>query len=231
MKCGIVFVHGIVGNNRIFDFLKPLVPDDYEVAYVALQGHGGDALGFSKASMSRWKEQVEEAVMNLSAKCHTVIGVGHSMGTLLLMEQAAKGRLSGLFLLNPPMHIMPKSGLFTNIFKVATGNLFDDPVASAAKDAYGISLDCNPLHYYGWPRRYIELFTEIKRVRECIVLQLQCPISVILSERDEMVSPASAEVFKPMANATITMLPHSTHYYYPSEDQRLITTAFRSFIS
>lgn len=57
---GIMFVHGIVGNNRIFDFLKPLVPENYQVRNVDLQGHGGDALAFSRTSMSRWKAQVKE---------------------------------------------------------------------------------------------------------------------------------------------------------------------------
>lgn len=34
-KCGILFVHGIVGNNQIFDFLKPLVRDCY-IKYVGI---------------------------------------------------------------------------------------------------------------------------------------------------------------------------------------------------
>ncbi|MDE6769039.1 MAG: hypothetical protein K2J78_04855, partial [Muribaculaceae bacterium] len=67
-KCGIVFVHGIVGNLRIFDFLMPLLPatltfgnslsesspfsnsasdsltsDDYIVKSITLDGHGGNA--------------------------------------------------------------------------------------------------------------------------------------------------------------------------------------------
>ena len=33
-KTALIFVHGIVGNNRIFDFLQPLVQDKYEVEYV-----------------------------------------------------------------------------------------------------------------------------------------------------------------------------------------------------
>ena len=66
-KTALIFVHGIVGNNRIFDFLQPLVQDKYEVEYVELEGHGGNALDFSHASMSQWKNQVERRVENLSA--------------------------------------------------------------------------------------------------------------------------------------------------------------------
>ncbi len=57
---GFVFVHGIVGNNRIFDFLVPLIPEGCRVKWVVLEGHGGDALGFSRASMDGWKRQVAD---------------------------------------------------------------------------------------------------------------------------------------------------------------------------
>ena len=230
-KTALIFVHGIVGNNRIFDFLQPLVQDKYEVEYVELKGHGGNALDFSHASMSQWKNQVERRVENLSARFSNVVGIGHSMGCLLLMGPAALGHLSGLFLLNPPMRITPKIHLFSNIFKVAMGNMLKDKVATAAKSAYGVSLDFNPLHYYGWPKRYLELFAEVKRVREIVIPDLQIPVDVILSRCDEMVSPSSAEVFTNLPDVNITILPNSTHYYYPAEDRKIIVDEFHQFLS
>ena len=224
-------MHGIVGNNRIFDFLQPLVQDKYEVEYVELKGHGGNALDFSHASMSQWKNQVERRVENLSAQFNHVVGIGHSMGCVLLMGPAALGHLSGLFLLNPPMRITPKMHLFSNIFKVAMGNMQNDPVTTAAKSAYGVSLDFNPLHYYGWPKRYLELFAEVKRVREIVISDLQIPVDVILSRRDEMVSPSSAEVFTNLPDVNITILPNSTQYYYPVEDRKIIVDEFQQFLS
>lgn len=197
-KCGIVFVHGIVGNLRIFDFLMPLLPGtitsgnsspenlpfsnsdldnltsgDYVVKSITLDGHGGNANNFSHTSMKRWKPQVEETVNDLSKQCGRIIGVGHSMGCLLLLDQASKGSISKLFLLNPPMIIRPKLGLFRNAFKVAIGQTKNDPVAAAAKDAYGVSLDYNPLHYYGWLQRYLELFAEVRRVRKEVLFFLR----------------------------------------------------------
>ena len=66
-KRGILFVHGIVGNNQIFDFLKPLIGSDDIVRYVVLEGHGGNALDFSRAAMSRWKAQVKDAIDEMSS--------------------------------------------------------------------------------------------------------------------------------------------------------------------
>ena len=49
--------------------------------------------------------------------------------------------------------------LFTTPAKIMLGRV-DDPVTEAAKAAYGIAIDRNLLHYYGWPARYIDLSGE-----------------------------------------------------------------------
>lgn len=265
VKYGIIFVHGIVGNLRIFHFLMPLltgsltstasapenlvsatpisdnfvsgvsVPDtsmsdDYVVKSITLDGHGGNANDFSRASMKRWKVQVQETVNDLSKQCSRIIGVGHSMGCLLLLDQASKGHMSKLFLLNPPMVIRPKLGLFRNAFKVAIGQTQNDPVAAAAKDAYGVSLDFNPLHYYGWPQRYLELFSEVRRVRKEVLKSVRCPIRVFLSKNDEMVSASSGNVFIVLPNVKVMLLPNSTHYYYSPSDREIICREFKDFL-
>ncbi|MDE6337928.1 MAG: alpha/beta fold hydrolase [Muribaculaceae bacterium] len=240
-RCGIIFVHGIVGNLRIFDFLMPLLPGiltsgnsspdnltsgDYIVKSIILDGHGGNANDFSRTSMKRWKAQVEETVNDLSKQCDRIIGVGHSMGCLLLLDQASKDPISKLFLLNPPMVIRPKLGLFRNAFKVAIGQTKNDPVAAAAKDAYGVSLDFNPLHYYGWLQRYLELFAEVRKVREEALKDVKCPVRAFLSARDEMVSQLSGEVFNTLHDVKVTLLPSSTHYYYSPSDREIICREF-----
>lgn len=227
--CAIVFVHGIVGNNKIFDFLQPLVSATCEVKSVVLKGHGGDALAFSRASMAEWKAQVEEAVTEMSGRHERIIGVGHSMGCLLLMDQAVRIRLAGLFLLNPPMRVKPHFALLINALKVAIGYTKRDPVAQAAKEAYGISIDFNPLHYYGWPERYIELFLEIRRIRKEVLSRIECPIVAFLSDNDEMVSLSSEKELGKLSNSTTIRLRASTHYYYSAADREKICQEFRAF--
>lgn len=58
----LLFIHGIVGNCRIFDFLLPYIPEGFNVRFLNLAGHGGNALDFSQASMSVWRKQVAEAL-------------------------------------------------------------------------------------------------------------------------------------------------------------------------
>ena len=223
-KIGLLFVHGIVGNSRFFDFLMPEIPEKCKVLKITLKGHGGNALDFSGASMEQWKRQVDEAICLLRAECGTIVFVAHSMGTLFALDQAARNRVNAIFLLNPPLRIRPTWRLLTTPVKVMTGYT-SNPVISAAKDAYGISLDYNPLHYYGWPRRYMELFSEIKRIRR-IVHKVNCVCKVFISERDEMVSPSSAALFNNNSGCRLWLLSRSGHYYYTPSDRNLIIWEF-----
>ena len=227
---GIVFVHGIVGNNKIFEFLRERVPEKWECRFVKLEGHGGDALSFSRASMKQWKKQVAEAVGELATSCDRILGVGHSMGCLLLINQATENRLSGLFLMNPPLRIRLRISLLSNAIKVAMGMTKHDPVAEAAKEAYGVSLDFNPLHYYGWPQRYFELFREIGFVRSHLLGKVGCPVRALLSSKDEMVSLASKAVLQKMPIVVTSILPDSTHYYYSTEGKPAICREFEALI-
>ena len=229
-RCGIIFVHGIVGNNRIFDFLTPLLPESFESKYITLKGHSGDALAFSKTSMSEWKEQVDSAVAEMKTRCDHIVAVGHSMGCLLIMDQAAKGNVSGLFLLNPPLRISARFSLVGNAVKVMIGHTAD-PVTQAAKEAYGVSIDFNPLHYYGWPARYLELFKEIRRVRKSILSAIHCPVVAVLSARDEMVSLTSADELYKLKSLRLLTLPTSTHYYYSPADSTRILNEFKTFLA
>lgn len=224
LKVGVLFVHGIVGNRRFFDFLLPAVPEQWKSINLTLDGHGGDALAFSKTSMAKWKRQVDDAVERLKTECDKVVIVAHSMGTLFALDQSARRRASALFLLNPPMKIRLTRRLFVNSFKVMSG-LTSDPVASAARDAYGISIDYNPLHYYGWPRRYLELFAEIRRVRR-LVNNVECKGQVFIAGRDEMVSPSTVTIFSTKKNFQTQMLNESGHYYYTPADRELIVSEF-----
>lgn len=229
-KFGILFVHGITGSNRTFEPLLPLVPDSYDIRMITLEGHGGNALDFSRASMRGWKHQVEESVREMVEKYDTVIAVGHSMGCLLMLEQAAKGALAGLFLMNPALHIRPKLRMLTIPLMAMTG-LKNNELTEAAKNASGIAPDHNPFHYYGWTARFIELLKESRRVRNQMLDKVKCPVKVILSGKDESVSLKTGRCFRGMSNAQVLELPHSTHYYYPPADLNRLTAEFTNFIN
>lgn len=229
-RIGLLFIHGIAGNNSIFEMLHPLAQEAAETEYLVLEGHGGNALDFSRASMKRWKAQVDEAVTAFSRRCDIIVIIGHSMGCLFALDQAARGRVDALFLMNPPIRIRPTLGALRNILDVAMGRSHSRPVAAAAKKAYGISLDFNLFHYYGWPGRYIELWREARRIRKEVVCEVRCPVRVILSRLDEVVSLSSAEVFKNMYNVVVKVFGKSSHYYYPDFYRERILSLFADLV-
>lgn len=224
-----LFIHGILGSPDYFDFLYPYVPDDRAKVSLLLEGHGGSAADFGRASMARWREQVREAVVRLKSSGHRVMIVAHSMGTLFAIENAVDGMADSLFLQNPPLSIHITRRLLTTPLKVVTGKI-DDDLTRAAKAAHSIADDRNPLHYIGWLPRYLELFREIRRVN-AIVSRLSVPTRVYLSARDEMVSLRSARAFDPVASASVTILTTSGHYYYSPADRATIIRDFRQCVA
>lgn len=225
----ILFIHGILGKPDYFDFLRSCIPEEgFHCEEILLEGHCDTPQAFGHASMSRWRNQVSEAVDRLRTNSSRFVIVAHSMGTLFAIDNAVKGKVDALFLLNPPLSIKPTRRMITTSIKVIRGKI-DDERTAAAKAAYSISEDPNPLHYFRWIPRYIELFAEIRRTR-IIAGQLKTLTHVYLSKFDEMVSVRSARHFPSRPEVAVSILPDSGHYFYPDSDITRIIKDFHRFL-
>lgn len=230
-SAAILFVHGIVGTpNHFTDFLS-LVPDDVSVYNILLDGHGGSVRDFSHTSMQKWEDQVRDTVDELTHSHTAVYIVAHSMGTLFAIDRAIENeKVKGLFLLAVPFKIAPKPRMISNLCKVYFDKIKpDDEVALAAKRCYGIAQDKNPLHYFGWLPRYLELFAKAKRTRKRLV-ELHTPCRAYQSARDELVSRASAKILEQNKSVSVVRLKNSGHYYYEQNDFAFLLNEFEKFI-
>ena len=226
----VLFVHGILGKPDYFDFLRPYVAEaGFRSEDILLEGHCDTPRAFGRASMERWRGQVAEAAARLHGAGSSLIIAAHSMGTLFAIDNAVRGMADCLFLLNPPLKLRPTRRMFTSPLKVLAGRTADR-WSAAAKAAYSISDDQNPLHYLGWIPRYLELFAEIRRTRP-LARQLALPAHVYLSAHDEMVSPRSAGYFPDRPDTNVTILPDSGHYYYAGTDRGRIEADFARFVA
>lgn len=108
-KTAVLFVHGILGTPAHFEFLSHTLPKDISVYNMLLKGHGGSPKEFSKASMLKWRQQVDDAAKMLLSSHQRLIICAHSMGTLFGIQQAIKNPDISLFLMNPPLVIRPKA--------------------------------------------------------------------------------------------------------------------------
>ena len=227
-RIGILFVHGIVGSNSIFRFLIPHIPEECRQLWITLAGHGGDASAFSKASMAQWREQVRCGVEQLSASCDRMIIVGHSMGCLLALRVAAHRKVDGMLLLNAPLRIRVRLRVLTNIINALSGKSRN---GESPLDSYGLELDFNPLHYLGWPRRYIELFRESRMTRKLVeTTQIYSDIVAVSGGADELVSPESLTFFKHQPSCRQVCLPLAGHYSYSASDKNVICGLFSDLI-
>ena len=75
----ILFLNGILGSLNHFDDFIPLIPSDYLIYNILLDGHGKGVKDFSKTSKSKWISQIEKTLMSLSNKFENIYIVGHLM--------------------------------------------------------------------------------------------------------------------------------------------------------
>ena len=228
----ILFIHGILGTPNHFKALVPLLAEDISVYNILLDGHGKGAKEFSKTSMKKWKKQVSDAVELLSQTHDVIYIVAHSLGTLLAIEQAVKcDKIAKLFLLAVPLQISLKPKLFINSLKVYFDKI--DPENEelvAARECYGIENAKNPLRYFGWIPRFLELFSQIRHVRGMIDT-LQTPTLACQSCKDEMVSRKSKRILEKNPSVSVLELKNSGHYYYEKSDFALLKNKFIQYVS
>ena len=228
----ILFIHGIVGTPNHFKEFLPLIPKSFSVHNLLLHGHGKTVKDFSKASMKKWESQVTAAVEELSMSHDKIYIVGHSLGTLLAIEQAIKNKkVCHLFLLAVPLRLWLKPKMAINSLKVHFDKISpNDHEALAAKQCYGIKNDKNIFNYFGWIPRFLELFVKIRQTRKIIHL-LNTPCWVYQSQKDEMVSKKVAKQLQQISCITTNELENSGHYYYDETDRNFMLSEFSKMLN
>ena len=225
----VLFIHGILGTPNHFSQFLPLVPLEWSVQNLLLDGHGAGVREFSRTSMARWQAQVEEAVAELEKTHAQILLVGHSMGTLLAIREAVRpgNQVAGLFLLACPLKLRLRLRMFTNSAKVYFGRIRpDDAPALAGLEACGIQHEWQFWRYFGWIPRFLELFRQI-RATAPLLEKLEIPCFAYPSGQDEMVSLKACRLLE--GKATVTILPDSSHFYYPPGDFETLLGEFSNF--
>lgn len=227
----VLFIHGIIGTPNHFKDFIPLVPKEYSIHNLLLDGHGKGVKDFSRTSMRCWKKQVNNAVDDLLKSHNQIIIVAHSMGTLFALQESVRNpqKIKSLFLLATPLKLGLKLKMFTNSIKVFFDKIKpDDAEALAAKAAYGIENDKRIWRYFGWIFRYLELFKEIKYTRK-IINSVSVNCAVFQSRNDEMVSHIAALYLKDNPHINIKFLENSSHYFYNKNDYQFLLNEFEIF--
>ena len=231
----VLFIHGIVGTPRHFQELIPLVdlvPREWSVYNILLDGHGRTVREFSRTSMEKWHSQVHDVFQMLSRSHKEVILVGHSMGTLFAVELAVARPdvVSELFLLAVPLCPGLRVDGMWRILKMVFGFTNEnDPVESATKKVCGVTTTTKLWRYLPWIPRFLELFCEIYRVRR-LLPSLNIRSVAFQSRKDELVRNRTERVLRKYSAIETIVLENSTHFYYAFEDAYVVLEHFRKSI-
>lgn len=227
-KNAVLMIHGIVGTPDHFDMLIPLIPEDWSVYNILLDGHGKRVEDFSASSMGKWKRQVWDLFEKLRGEYEHVVIAAHSMGTLFAIRLGVEfpEKIPFLFLMNSPMGVGLRWFGIVNSMKVVFGRIDDSkPLEVATKAACSIQTEPYLWKYLGWIPRYLELFREIRLTRK-LLPELRVPCTAFQSRRDELVSNRAAKILERSGKVEVVVLPDSGHFYYQDHDRELLLDSF-----
>lgn len=230
-ETAVLFIHGIAGTPNHFEKFIKLVPENYSIYNILLDGHGRKTADFSHTSMEKWEKQVEKTTEELLKTHKRIYITAHSMGTLFAIERALKNiRIEKLFLLAVPIKLFIKPGAIISSLKIYLDKVPEnDTKTSAMKNCCGIELSKNPFAYLGWILRFLELFGKISEIRK-IISGIKTDCRIFQSKHDELVSGKSVGYLRRKTNASVTVLEKSGHYYYNEEDFNYLQDEFKKFI-
>lgn len=222
-KNAVLMIHGIAGSPAHFRDLLPVVPEDWSVYNILLDGHGGTVMDFSATSMEKWKAQVASTVDQLLRRHEKLVIVAHSMGTLFALQAAVDhgDRIASLFLLAAPLRVRVVPDMLEGTLRVALRKVEGHATATAMVDDCSIDLNEKLHRYIGWAPRFAELLEEIRRVRG-LLPRVRIPCAAFQSEKDELVSVEAVQDLQRNRRFDVTMLKDSGHFAYGADDMKLL---------
>lgn len=231
-KKAALFVHGIVGTPMHFRDLVPLIPQDWSVYNILLDGHGKQVEDFAHTSMVKWQAQVAAQLDAILSQHEQVLIVAHSMGTLFAIDEAIKrpDKVMGLFLLNVPLTPMlpPKTAL--NSLKTALGLTKPGTPARDMLDGCGVHLSPMLWKYLAWIPRFWELIVKARSTRRKLS-EISVPCLAFQSQKDELVSKKSYALLNAHPGIDVTMLPNSGHFAYKGNDLSVLQVQLQNMIT
>ena len=231
----VLFIHGIVGTPNHFRDLIPLidlVPENWSIYNVLLDGHGKTTDDFAGTSMKKWRAQVWGTFESLAKTHKKVILVVHSMGTLFSIQLALEHpeKVPFLFLIAVPLRPGVRWMTIRNLLCLVFGKLREDvPLEAATMKVCGVQTTRRLWKYIKWIPRFLELFAEIYRTEKALG-QLAVPCTAYQSQRDELVANRTRKVLEKSGVMQVHNLLHSTHFYYHPDDQKTVRTDFENQI-
>ncbi len=222
----VLFIHGFMGSPKQFEYLYPVAKaHGFAPHALLLPGHGCSLDEFYKTHAKAWQAHVHKELNALRKTYSDILLVGHSMGGLLAISQAAaEGEgIRGILALALPLYLkVSKKGVYTNICYIKKRLKKADKYVDAAKEASGVD-GVTLLNSIKLLPRVIEL-TRICALARNDLKRIELPLTLVHSKNDEWVSKRSVLYASRLAQTCpkIVELPESGHFWYSDADREVI---------
>lgn len=230
-KTAVLMVHGIFGSPAQFEEIaRALHERGYSAAAVLLPGHGGSARAFAQSKAAQWQQEVRRAVSLLKQRYPRVFIIGHSMGGLLAIIEAAEHRADGVILVSTPMRLRPGLKALRISLRVLLGDpARDDEVLQCYRRAN--SIQKGPFWVYPlWILPMSGVLTLMRKARR-LLGRVKGPVLIIQSRRDETVSWKSQRMLANGLKAALVdnlLIEQSGHsWFHPDEAETLRESIMR----
>ncbi len=225
----VLMIHGIAGTPAQFRKIIDIIPSEWTLHNILLDGHGKGVLDFGRSSMKKWRAQALSEAEKLGNTHKKVFIIAHSMGTLFAIRAAVShpDKICGLFLLSVPTRPWVRFSTMVKSFKIMLGKTGED--VAAMRNGTSIRLEKKPLKYLTWIPRLIELLFEIRRVR-ALIPQLKVTAKTFQSYVDELVSARSIKDLENHPYIKNTVLYNSGHFDYGDDDAEILRTELKKCI-
>lgn len=229
-----LLVHGIYGSPCQFEGIaQSLLAQGCSVMAVLLPGHGGNAKEFYQAKANQCQQAVSKAAEQLRQRYRHVYLVGHSLGALLGICEAAHRGAEGLILISAPVRLKAGFGRLRILPRVLWGDpARDSDMIRSYRLANSVSGGTLWQYMRGVPR-LAELLTVMKKARKSLP-EVRQRVLVIQSRCDETVSWKSAAVLKEglrsAAAVEVLILENSGHSYFSPEEASAVQQRICGFM-
>jgi carboxylesterase len=188
---GVLLLHGFTSSVDAVDRLQPyLASEKIEVERPVLRGHGTRYQDLSGVTARDWYQDAEAAFLRLASRVDRVIVVGFSMGGLLALElgMSYPERIAGLVTLGAALRFRDRlAGLSPVLSRMIpywpSPNSFCDPECAKKNTNY--------------PKFATDAFAslyEYSKEIERRLPEVNVPIRVIHSKKDQVIDPISANL-------------------------------------
>jgi len=180
-QAGVLLVHGFTASPWELRWVaNRLNLAGFATLGIRLPGHGTNLEDLAGARLEDWRREVAQGRDALAGECERIYGVGVSTGAMLLLPEAAAGKLSGLVLISPFLSMAHPLAPYAGLLRFL--------VPYQRRD----EAERSPYYTEARPLAGIQQINRLLRQVRPLLPEVRCPSLTLVADGDQTIDPHSA---------------------------------------